>query len=488
MTLPATSGHAARTAEDGPDHRGRPEPPAPFTRRLRTALTGGADTPLVHLGNFEVEEQWAVGEHGLPRLRFAAGRAIVYRLDQFALLLAGGADHVVLKTAPDPDHLGHLSGLGLDLPTVLAPARQRPERTVTLDVLDDPALLAELGRLAAAGHRLLPHGFSRPEERLAERTSLRPLPPAAAVCKAVNSKIYSRRAAETAGLRQPAGRACETLAELADAVAWARTVLASGGRVVVKDAFGVSGSGLAVVAEERRLDRLHRMVADRAAAAGSERVAVVVEEWVAKSTDLNYHFTVARDGTVRFDFVREALTRDGVHLGHRTPARLTAAQHTGLAEAAQRLGALLHADGYHGVVGVDALVQPDGSLHQVIEINARNNMSTYHAPLHDLIVGPDRTTLTRHYPLRLRTPLRFAELRDALGGLLLTPGAPAGLLVTNHATVNAAAPPEGGPPGSSFDGRLYGLVVADTAERLAAIDTEIAARLHALTSGDRRDT
>ncbi|RCV48393.1 hypothetical protein DEF23_05445 [Marinitenerispora sediminis] len=455
--------------------------PHGFTRRLKSALAGAADTPLVHLGNFEVEEQWAAGECGLPRVRFAAGRAVVHRMDQFALLLADGDDHVVLKTPPDPDHLDHLAGLGIDLPRVLVPARQRAERTVTLDVLEDPALLAELGRLAAAGHRLMPHGVSRLEERLAERCSLPPLPPSSAVCKAVNSKVYSRRTADAVGLRQPAGRACDTPAELADAVAWARTVLAAGGTVVVKDAFGVSGSGLSVVTEERRLDRVHRMIGDRAAASG-DRVAVVVEEWVAKSADLNYHFTVARDGTVRFDFVKEALTSGGVHQGHRTPARLTAAQRAELAEAAVRLGARLYTDGYHGMVGVDALVEPDGRLHPVIEINARNNMSTYQARVHERLVGPDQVTLARHYPLRLRTPVRFAELCEALGPLLLTPGAASGLLVTNHATVNAAAPPAGSPPGPSFDGRLFGLVVADTAERLAAINAEIDGRLHALSA------
>ncbi|MFF4399827.1 ATP-grasp domain-containing protein [Streptomyces sp. NPDC001480] len=460
-------------------------PPSGFTDRLKRAVTGSGDTPLVFLGNFEVENQWALGEPALPRVAAHAGNAVVNRMDEFALLLGGKDDHVVLKTALDDGYRAYLEGLGLSLPTVHVVADQDPQRTVTEDALADPALLAALSRLAGDGAGLTAHGISTVEEELAARTGLRLAAPAAACCKRVNSKVYSRRLADELGIRQARGWACETLEELSAAVAAAGELLDAGTRVVVKDAFGVSGKGIVVLDSAKRLQRLHRMAvtaAERAAAAGGgrPRTALVIEEWVAKRADLNYQFTVGRDGRVRFDFVKELLTEGGVHKGHRMPARLSERQVAEITGVAHRLGERLAADGYFGVVGVDAMVDPDEGLYPIVEINARNNMSTYQAVVHERLAGPEEVAVARHFTVRPRRPLPFAELREVLGELLLTErGAePRGLFVNNYATVNAAAATAGE---DGFEGRLYGVLVAACDEQVAALDADIARRLAAHT-------
>ncbi|MFE5189450.1 ATP-grasp domain-containing protein [Streptomyces sp. NPDC056628] len=458
-------------------------PPAGFTARLKRAVTGAVDTPLVFLGNFEVENQWAVGEPALPRVGAHAGSAVVNRMDEFALLLGGKDDHVVLKTALDEGYRAYLEGLGLALPTVHVVAGQDPRRTVSEDALADPGLLHTLSALAAGGARLTGHGVSTVEEELSERTGLALAAPSAAVCKRVNSKVYSRRLADELGIRQARGWACETLPELADAVAAAGELLAAGRRVVVKDAFGVSGKGIVVLDSGKRLARLHRMAvtqAERAAGGGEPRTALVVEEWVAKRADLNYQFTVGRDGSTHFDFVKELLTENGVHKGHRMPARLTERQITEIAATAGRLGERLAADGYFGVVGVDAMVDPDGGLYPVVEINARNNMSTYQSVVHEVLAGPDEVAVARHFTVRPRRALPFAELREVLDTLLLTERGPRprGLFVNNYATVNAAAADAGD---DGFEGRLYGVLVAGSDAEVAALDTDITRRLAAHT-------
>ncbi|MGW8329028.1 preATP grasp domain-containing protein [Streptomyces sp. NPDC055897] len=448
-----------------------------FRERLATALTGAPDTPLVFLGNFEVEQQWAHGEHTLPRLSAAASDAVVNHMDEFALLLGDERDHVVLKSRPDEAYLAFLTGLGLPLPRIHVAARQQPGRTVTEDALDDPALLAELTALAAAGCRLTAHGISVREELLASATGLPVAAPSAATCKAVNSKVYSRQVADELGLRQPRGWACRTLAELAEAFdAAARD---ERNRYVVKEAFGVSGKGIAVLESRRRGDRIRSVVTKQAERASHDEVAFVVEEWVAKQGDLNYQFTVGRDGSVRFDFVKELLTEGGVHKGHRMPARLTSAQLDVVRDTAERLGKRLAADGYFGVVGVDAMVDPAGELYPVVEINARNNMSTYQVRLQEHFVAPGRIAVARHYPLKRTVPLPFEEARALLDGLLFDAGRHTGLLVNNYATVNAGFPTDGEPPAAPVAGRLYGVLVADSDDGIEALDTEISARLAA---------
>jgi hypothetical protein len=422
-----------------------------FLERYRSAVAPDPDAGLVFLGNFEVEDQWAIGEHGLPR-QFNAGRAVADRMDEFALLLAGPRDHVLLKADPDADYLAYLEGLGIDLPTVL--------------LLDDPDLRDVLARLAAGGALLAPHGVSELEEKISADCSIPLAAPSAAVCKAVNSKVYSRRLADRLGLRQPPGLACTTVEEFDDALAWAASQLADGRTVVVKDAYGVSGKGIVVVRPgdgADRLGRLRRMVVGRSRDAPHERLGLVVEEWVAKGIDLTCQITIARDGRRHFDFVQEAIIEAGVPKGHRIPAGLTAAQEADLLIAAGELGGQLAADGYFGVAGVDAMTDAGGGVYPVIEINARHNMATYQASLQERFMAPGQIALARFYALRQGEPWSFKTLSGLLGGLLFDPALGTGLLVNNFAT--------------AAEGRLYGLLIADTAEQAEACDRAVAARL-----------
>jgi D-alanine-D-alanine ligase-like ATP-grasp enzyme len=447
-----------------------------YAARLKEAVCAGQSAPLVFLGNFEVENQWGQGEIGLPVFGFASSNVIVNRMDEFALLLAGPDDYVLLKTEPDPGYLASLAALGIELPTVLVVGENAPERTVTQDALADPDLIGALIKLGSGGAALFPHGVSGDEEDLAKAAGLAMAAPSAAICKAVNSKVYSRRLADALGLRQPPGRACTTAQEWAQAVTWAHTMIDGGARLGIKDAYGVSGKGIAVVDDGARLDKLDRMVTSRLRRSGTDRLGLLVEEWVPKVADLNYQFTIARDGSVGFDFVKEAVTENNVHKGHRIPARISAAQRAGVIDAASELGAALAADGYFGVVGVDAMTDPDGGLYPVIEINARNNMSTYQVRIQDEIAGPGQTLLARHYPVRAAEPLEFGRLAGLLDGLLLTRPGGAGLVVNNYATVNA---PFTGRPGAAAEGRLYGLVIADDQAGVDRIDSEITERLAA---------
>jgi D-alanine-D-alanine ligase-like ATP-grasp enzyme len=450
-----------------------------FIARLKTAALGSAEHPFVFLGNFEVEELWAEDELGLPRVSAAGSTAVVNSMDEFALLLGGKGDHVVLKHAPDPDYHRYLLDLGFELPEVHVVAAPDPARNVSQDALADPALVAALAELATDGAYLLPHGVSGVEEELSARTGVPLATPPAALCKSVNSKVYSRRLADELGLRQPPGWICDTPGQLAEAVPEAAKVLADGGTVVVKEAFGVSGKGIAVVTSEQRLLRLQRMIERSAQRAGRDRLALVMETWVDKRADLNYQFTVGRDGSARFDFVKEAITENGVHKGHRMPARLDDLQHEVIRYAANALGARLAEDGYYGVVGVDALVEPDGGLFPVLEINARNNMSTYQVPLQERFVPSGAVAMARHYPMRLAAPLPFTRLRETLGDLLFA-GSGSGLLVNNFATVNAGAGLAGA--GDAFAGRLYGVLVGPSAETVDALDRRIDERLTMLAA------
>ncbi|MGW1162870.1 preATP grasp domain-containing protein [Streptomyces sp. NPDC002513] len=438
-----------------------------FLARLRKAFGVASTAPLVFLGNFEVERQWGANELGLPTFNSPSSDVLVNRMDEFALTLAGPGDAVILKQRPDPDYVAYLESLGWRSPRPLVPAVSDPRQDVTADALADSVLLEELAGLRDQGAVIIAHGVSDREERLAEQTGLPLAAPSAAVCKAVNSKIYSRKLADRLQLRQPAGRWCDSLERWQEAAEWARGVLRDGGKVAVKDAYGVSGKGILQITEEARLDQLGRMFATRSERRSDDRLSVVVEEWVPKAADLNYQFTVGRDGSTRLDFVKEALTERGVHKGHLVPARITETDHKEIDSVARRVGEALAADGYFGVVGIDAMVDPEGGLYPLTEINARNNMSTYQESLLEMLAPAGVTALARHYDVVLRRPLPFAELRSVLGDLLLGPDSDgAGLIVNNFATVGSGLSAGG-------SGRLYGIVLGSDLDQVNTLDKQV---------------
>ncbi|MER6797962.1 ATP-grasp domain-containing protein, partial [Amycolatopsis mediterranei] len=243
--------------------------------------------------------------------------------------------------------------------------------------------------------------------------------------------------------------------------------------VVIKDAYGVSGKGLVVLDAPEKADRLLRMVLRRARRSGDARLHVVVEEWLPKECDLNYQVTVWRDGRVQLDFVKRALTEHGVHKGHLMPAGITSAAHEEIEHAAEVVGHRLRDDGFHGVLGVDAVVGADGTVYPVLEINARLNMSTYQGSVTEHCQPAGHVALARHYPLRLTRPCGFDELTGVLNPVLGRFGTER-FVITCFGTVNADADRE--PP---FGGRLYAVLIAPDRTRLDALDSAVRSALSA---------
>ncbi len=201
---------------------------------------------------------------------------------------------------------------------------------------------------------------------------------------------------------------------------------------------------------------------------------MVVERWLPKRDDLNCQITISRTGVVSLSFVKRAVTDRGVHLGHRMPAGLSAGQQAELLGAAHAIGAALHAEGYWGVAGIDAVVGTDGTLYPVLEINARLNMSSYQGRVVERFAGPGSVALARHHRLRLTRPCPFKRVREALGPLL-DPGGSGRVVVTGFGTVNAQRDAVGQP----YDGRLYVMAFADHERALDELDADTADRLRA---------
>jgi hypothetical protein len=434
-----------------------------YLRDLKSTLTGDPGAALVFVCNFEVESSWAGNYVGLPAAP-APANALVQRMEELGVLLAGPGDHLVLKQPLDDEYREYLENLDIGLPSVLVPEHTAAARSTSEDLLDSPRALGQLTWLGRGGARLVPMGTSAHEEKLAEAAQIRLAVPGTATFEKVNSKIYSRRITAELGLPCVPGWCCETVGQFRDVLSGAELP------VVVKDAYGVSGKGLMVLDSAQKAARLLRMIERRASCSGDDRLAVVVERWLPRRLDLNYQIAIDRGGEVRLDFVKQALTDRGVHQGHLMPVDLGAEGHALVRTAAARIGGRLYRDGFTGVAGIDAIVTADdGRLYPVLEINARFNMSTYQGGVSERFHLRNHWALAQQYPVRVPRRVGFGEMRRALGALL-RPAADGWTLVTCFGTINAnvdAAAGRGDPP---YSGRLYVMHIAPDQARLADLD------------------
>lgn len=436
---------------------------------MKTDLTGDPNARFVFVNNFEVERSWAVGEPKLPGAGIAFAGTTVNRMEEMGVLLAGPDDVVVLKAAMDPDFAGYLNRLGAAAGTTMWAENSDPARMVTEDALVSPALLDGLRALADGRTYLMPLGISAAEEALAKETGLPLAGTTAQICKSVNGKIFSHRLVAETGLTAVPGQVCETVGELRGALT---ERLALGGRVVVKESLGVSGRGMVVVDDERGAARLLRLIERRGADAPAN---LVVESWIEHAQDLNYQFVVSRTGAVRFETVKAAVLRAGVHQGHRFPVDLPPTVMAELYDATDRIGAALFAEGFYGMVGVDAMLGADGTLYPCLEINARFNMSTYQSRIAERFIPDGAHAIAATFGLRLSRTHTFDEVAAALGDLFFDDSGRPGVLVNNFATLNAAATDDG-----AFHGRLYAICVAGSADEALAVRQEAERRLQGM--------
>ncbi|MBO8162741.1 MAG: ATP-grasp domain-containing protein [Brevibacillus sp.] len=430
-----------------------------FYDQLRQALTG-SDHPvrLVWLANFEVEHDWRRNDLlALPSVTNNQSQRVNDSMSELALMLAGPDDAVLVKQEPDEAFLLYLTELGWKPPLVITAAEN-----------DLPLVEAHLHqrsskktlRAWAKGKTayLLPHGVSSQVEKLS-RTFRVPLAAASGQVSAfVNNKLFSRRLCDQAGIRQPRGAMVRSLDELEQAFQEWKGLLTST-PLLLKEGTGVSGKGMVLIENENRFAQIMRLLRRAAEKQGTERLELVLEEWIVKSADINYQFLLRQDGSYVPLHTLQALVDHGKHVGHLHPHQLPPPVTEEIEQTIPLIAQALTQAGYYGMVGVDALLSKDGRFHPCLEINARLNMSSYHIRAFEEWIPAGRTVIARSFSLKLSAPLSFRWLREKLNSLLFTRDRGRGVLINAFAPVNALHQNQG-----VFAGRLYAMLVGTDRE------------------------
>ncbi|OIU69829.1 hypothetical protein BHE18_02660 [Rossellomorea aquimaris] len=449
-----------------------------FDRKLKKFLVNDEQATFIYINNFEVEEKWQHKELvSLPNISLGNSSSIVNRMEELGIFLAAEQDYVILKDFVDPHYKTYLNEQGFRLPNLLYVEENDPSLTITENILKCPKTIERLKSFGKDNVYLMPFGTSQLEERLSELTGIPLATPSAEISADVNSKIFSRMINERSNLEQIPGASCNSIQELEDSFSLLKHVLDNGGKLVIKEAMGVSGKGIVVIDSEKKFYQYLKLLKKSSQRNGSTKLSMVIEKWIDKACDINYQFIVSKEGYVDFNFAKESIVENGVHQGHIIPSRLDAKQLELLKKAAVKIGGLLHEAGYFGVAGVDAILSSDGKIYPNLEINARFNMSTYQTLIQEVCVSDKDAAIAKKINISTYNQLNFEDILFAAGDLLYSKESKKGLLVTNFATVNATRKDMN----QHNDGRLYFMIIETNIERLQFIEDEFKNRLSTIT-------
>ncbi|MFC9328865.1 peptide ligase PGM1-related protein [Kitasatospora sp. NPDC057015] len=367
-------------------------------------------------------------------------------------------DVLVLPVAPEADFLAYVTALtGVpagSLRAVVPPPGATGTGTLSPDRLADPVFLRELRE--AIGTRRVTEVFPLwpdvPVARLVRELGIAAaLPGYGFVDQAggllLNSKSAFRAIAGGAGVPVPQG----TVGTSAEAVEpTVLELLALGHPAIVKHDFLSGGHGNEIlnssgpvrpvgarrVVEVRDRDEVRAYLADRWEwLTGGGRSRPVVERYYRDSSAYFAEFLIS-DAGIRLTGTGELLSAPYA-VGQIMPA-VGLEPHTfqRLVELGRRLCEPLHALGYRGTLGADAIVTPDGEV-LFTEYNGRVTGSTHiYGVIGEQVVGPgygeDRVILERVWPEGWSVPSFAAAVeRLAATGTGWNPGTRTGVVLTN---------------------------------------------------------
>ncbi|GAA1545806.1 hypothetical protein [Kribbella lupini] len=246
---------------------------------------------------------------------------------------------------------------------------------------------------------------------------LAPFPslPSPEVVAQVNSKTWSNSLVLELGL-PGAGRVVRSPDELVAAV----TDLDF--HALVKDPYGVSGRSLLEVGTPgvlRAIERVLRKQPDK-------RVELIVQPKYPKKHDFSGHVLLARDGSWEFLGLQQMTNKGFRHFGS-SPAPTALIDKDWYADTLADVVAAVHAAGYWGPVGVDAMVLDDDSVVPVLEINARQSLGLL--ALHLNRRSEDLTAHLWQLELNLAPGQGIRDVLHALTGLASTGDRPGAMLL-----------------------------------------------------------
>ncbi len=346
-----------------------------FQKYIESVL--GVDAPVVWVLDVHPEQFWHEN-HPKTILADRERIGILNNLDEALLLMARPQDYIIIRKFPDKlFSKGKRINWVNDNLIVLENGHEHSTPLPNL-ILDSKNTLSTLTKLKEKHGviGLIAFGNTLREEMICKKTGLTLLGAPHHICARVNSKAYARQILPWLDIPYVPGISCGTT----DDILRAYQTIKHEKPIAVKDSYGVSGKGIHVFYNDSDFKNwLHSL--ERRASTRQFSVSFVVEPWLDVSETFNHSFILYPDGSHEFLSLKGCVIDKGRHRKHYQPTHSAHLFTEDIQRCHSQLAKHLHAEGYHGIVGLDGIITRNGKCFPVVDINARINWSSLQLPL-----------------------------------------------------------------------------------------------------------
>lgn len=331
----------------------------------------------VVMGSFDAEKYWRPeGYSKLPELKDKNATQIIACMDELLFSLCNWGDLLLNRFKMNPVFKSYLEQLGF----VFSNNHQDLYEIGTDQFNSDKACVFEL-----LSRRIKEPYFQEILKDVSALNTYAILPTTAEICrrfgiknyypeieiiKKVNSKIYSHKLHDRIGQKKYGtiinrGADIQQLAAEYD----------DGRGIILKDAFGVSGKGNALITSPGIMKRVTDYIISQEEK-GLE-TCFLMEPFLEKQSDFSCQMKIDLNGNMTILSIQNILNNNNFsYAGSMTADQdfVDYLDHHGYFTVMEKTAGELFKDGYSGDVCIDSMILADGEIVPVVEINARKSM------------------------------------------------------------------------------------------------------------------
>jgi len=302
--------------------------------------------------------------------------AIVTAMDELLFIFCKcPADQIITRYPINAVHKNYLEELGFAFKNNEIPIDNRASQQPLKSSQSVCRLLLQtkrkkyFRRMISSASRVSPYSILPSYDSFCKVYDMKDPIPSINTVKKVNSKVYSHRLVKylfghTIGKISNSSREISTIGNR----------LLKKSPFLIKDAYGVSGTGSLLISSERMLERIvvHLSKQEKQ----GQKTQFILEPLLNKYLDFSCQFEINATGKISIISLQQmqnaGFSFSGAHtIRSKLQQRLESSGYFG---SVRLIANELYAQGYFGPVCLDSMILQDGTIVPVIEINARKSM------------------------------------------------------------------------------------------------------------------
>lgn len=424
-------------------------------------------------GSFNAERFWRDGHYAtLPFFDDNQANMIVEAMDEMQFVFAEQEDSLIItRFKMNNAHLRYLSELGFTFANMginedLSIGQEINIKKDIIGQLAQKLTYKDLFKsLKHESVRLDSYAIVSDLRLLEEIFNTKVCVPNNGVVKKVNSKIFSTHISDTL----KTGSGGYIVNSTASLQQYGQDMLKKS-PMLIKDPFGVSGSGNILIKKELSLKSIVKHLYHQEQQ--GKLIQFIIEPYLDKQTDFSCQLMIDRTGNfkiISFHIMHNEKFRfSGIEQADESFIKKI--QLSGYSAPIEKAAMHIAESGYFGPVCIDSMILSDGRLIPIVEINARKSMGLINHALCTFITKLDKNLRCRMVTLSFMVEYRlnFDHLLEQLSqdGLLFFSGKTKGILPlsANTVDINARLMTDG-----PYKGRLYYHIIYTTNTELDAL-------------------